>query len=249
MTKLMQSALDISHIDIIGTIGDYSHDNVQFLPDHGADFLRRHLETAISDKEDGSVLSLFTGRQSSSQSRTDRVTDTTPENLADSSNVLRESSLPDPEVRSTSFCNDDIVLAQPAADSRPEPDVRDGDILRMDQVAIGSLVRGDWSRLEVQLAHPLDHLTEHTLHPDLRVVRVSDLDPITVEINGVQLTDAVGETGRVEIRLQCSNAEDQVCAFDSFPHTLIRAISGVDTAVVGQGFINGTLAHRRDKSR
>src|SRR5690348_14044227 len=98
----------------------------------------------------------------------------------------------------------------------------------------------DWCG--VDSTHPLDDFAQNPLHIDLWVFGVSHTHISTVEINGVELTDVVGESARVEIGLDSTDAQDKVGRLDLLANTRIRSRASIHTSVVRTSLIHCSLA-------
>lgn len=105
------------------------------------------------------------------------------------------------------------------------------------------------NRRDVQVAHALNDLVKDAFHIDIWVFGIPYAHIVAVEVDRVQLTDAIRETRRIEIRLDSADAENEVGRLNHLPHTCIGAISSIDTAEILVRLIHCALAHGCDKGR
>ena len=130
-------------------------------------------------------------------------------------------------------------------DAGPEPVVGDG-LGGVDGKVFGGDGVGDWGgRGDGELGGVEfgDEFAEDAEHAHAGVFGVADASVGGVEVDGGELADAVGEAGCVEVGFDGADAEDEVGGFDARGDAGVTAAAGVDTAVVGEGFVDGAFAH------
>lgn len=75
------------------------------------------------------------------------------------------------------------------------------------------------------------------------ILRILDLDHVAVEINGVQLAGMIGKPGGIKVGFDGADAEDEVGGLDGGADRVVRSVASVDANVVGEGLVDGGLAH------
>lgn len=234
-------------LNCVAIVADDEDDGVEVLADHGADFLGGQLEGTVTSEENGTLATKLLGGEGSTLQTASGVTNGAPEHLRDGSDTLGEASLPDTEVGSTGLGDDDIVLAQPLANARPEPSLGDGGVGALSNL-LGDSVVGDGTTLDVELSELSGNLRQDTVHAHTGVLGVFDGDTIAVEIDGVELGCPVGEASGVEVGLDGTNADDKIGGFDTLADTGVGTVTCVHTTVVGKGLVDSALTHGSNKS-
>jgi hypothetical protein len=218
------------------------------MSDHGAQFLSSQLEGSIADKENcSSAVSKILGCECSTLASTNGPADTAPENLAESSDIRRESGIPDTEVGSSGLGHDDILGDEELANARPEPSLGDG--LGAVKVLLDLVDNlGDGRRRHGSRVNLVNDLAQDTPHGDTRVGGISDLAVSAVEVDRVELGGSVGETGSVEVTLESANGDEQIRLLDDLLDSgRMRSLTSKDTTIVGVVFVHSALAHGGDK--
>lgn len=218
------------------------------MSDHGAHFLSGQLEGSITDKENcSSTVSEILGCECSTLASANGPADAAPENLAESSDIRRESSIPDTKVGGSGLGHDDILGDEELANARPEPGLGDG--LRAVKVLLDLVDDlGDGRRRHGSRVNLVNDLAQDTPHGDTRVGRISDLAVSAVEVDRVELGGSVRETGSVEVTLESANGDEQVRLLDDLLDSgRVRSIASKDTTIIGMVFVHSALAHGSDK--
>jgi hypothetical protein len=112
--------------DSISIIANNEDNRVQFMSDHGADFLGRQLECSIAGEQDRSSIAGLLASECRAFTCTCCIANASPQDLADFHDTFREVSFEDAIVTGTSLGQEDVVFLQPLAHSRLEPFVCDG---------------------------------------------------------------------------------------------------------------------------
>jgi hypothetical protein len=89
----------------------------------------------------------------------------------------------------------------------------------------------------------LNNLPQDSLHVDIRVLGVPDPHIGAVEVNGVKLSNAIGETSSVKVGLDGANTQDEIGCLNSLTDSRIGAVSGLNTPEVLVRLVHGSLAH------